>query len=136
MRYIQHCCACIAGFGGSRREGINLRQVTIQREARCQQLKRQLDQKQVVLIKAPPESGKTSMLQLFELHLRKQGLQTYWVTCQVPSEGPFDMYRLFKKTHGFFFDQLMAGQQRSRFTQSYRSRHTPNRLLRCCCLHA
>ncbi|KAG5183716.1 hypothetical protein JKP88DRAFT_262945 [Tribonema minus] len=81
-------------YFGLGREGVKGRAYITKRELTCQKLLRQLKKVGFMMVKAPPESGKTSLLQLFGRYLTQEGIPYAHLTCiaiKADAQGRFSI---------------------------------------------
>jgi hypothetical protein len=95
-------------FAGSPLEGIHGRPITISREAMCERLWAQTNKVGFVIIKAPPQSGKTSLLQLFKQYVENlpQDIKVYFFN-PARASRPFEFDIEFDKQCGIHLSEVL-----------------------------
>ncbi|KAG5184448.1 hypothetical protein JKP88DRAFT_255470 [Tribonema minus] len=80
--------AVLDDFPGTGREGVMGRNYISNRQATCEKLEALMNKKGFLIVTAPPDSGKTSLLQLFDRYLTTRRFQTVYFTCLGRGKGP------------------------------------------------
>ena len=92
-------------------EGIAGRPYHIKRMATCLRLLQLLEDYKVLVIKAPPQSGKTSMLQLLYTLFSYRGMPTKDIFCIRSGEAAtFDFESTFQQKYNTTFAELVEGK--------------------------
>ena len=77
---------------GNRSEGVWGRRYMTKRAATCSKVIDLAEHHGVILIKAPPQSGKTSLLQLLKVALQERGSNPFYFSCSKRGAAPVSEY--------------------------------------------
>ena len=96
---------------GSGREGLAGRSYTTRRIHTCERLFQLVDDRGCLLIKAPPQSGKTSTLQLLDEWASREhpGLDVVYINLSLEPSG-FQMNDVLRRHLGGTLDEIITGE--------------------------
>ena len=96
---------------GSGREGLAGRNYTTRRIHTCERLYQLVDDRGCLLIKAPPQSGKTSTLQLLDEWASREhpGLDVVYINLSLEPSG-FQMNDVLRARLGGTLDEIIKGE--------------------------